>query len=300
MAYSINDLRVFALVAASENLSAAARRAQLTPAAVSAVLKRLEDALGARLLERSSRACRMTPAGEAFHAAALRALDALAEGESAMKQSNRTLRGQVRLAAPTDLARSLLCRWLDEFQALYPGIEVAVHLSDTVQDLLRDSLDLALRYGELPDSSLVARKLCDTYRVTCAAPAYLAQRGAPETPAQLADHNCLCFRVKGRTDAVWQYQSDDGVQRVRVRGDRRSDDSALVKLWAIQGRGVINKSDLDVQDELADGRLVRLLAGYRGPAIPLSLVYAGSRHLAAPVRALADHIAAQFEQPATA
>ena len=296
MTYSLTDLRVFAMVADGGNFSDAARRAHLTPAAVSAIVKRLEAALGARLLERSSRACRLTSAGEAFHQAAARALEALADGEAAVRRGTRELEGLVRLAAPTDLARSLLGPWLDEFQATHPGIELAVHLSDTVQDLVSDAIDLALRYGQLPDSGLVARKLCDTRRVTCAAPAYLARRGTPRTPQDLAGHNCLTFRVGGRNDSTWHFEAPGGqATKVRVSGDRRSDDSALVKLWAVQGRGIVNKSDIDLAEELADGRLVRVLADHAGPVVPLSLVFAGTRQLPAPVRALADFLAQRFQ-----
>jgi DNA-binding transcriptional LysR family regulator len=213
-----------------------------------------------------------------------------------VRLGTRELKGLVRLAAPTDLARSVLGPWLDEFQALHPDIELALHLSDGVQDLVGDALDLALRYGHLPDSGLVARKLCDTRRITCAAPAYLARRGTPRTPEDLAGHNCLTFRVGGRNDATWHFEAPDGrACKVRVRGDRRSDDSALVKLWAVEGRGIVNKSDIDLEDELAGGRLVRLLADHAGPVVPLSLVFANARQLPAPVRALADFLADRFQ-----
>jgi DNA-binding transcriptional LysR family regulator len=213
-----------------------------------------------------------------------------------VRLGTRELKGLVRLAAPTDLARSVLGPWLDEFQALHPDIELALHLSDGVQDLVGDALDLALRYGHLPDSGLVARKLCETRRITCAAPAYLARRGTPRTPEDLAGHNCLTFRVGGRNDATWHFVAPDGrACKVRVRGDRRSDDSALVKLWAVEGRGIVNKSDIDLEDELAGGRLVRVLADHAGPVVPLSLVFANARQLPAPVRALADFLADRFQ-----
>jgi DNA-binding transcriptional LysR family regulator len=298
MNYSINDLRVFVAVAQNGNLSAAARRCQLTPAAVSAIVKRLEAALGARLLERSSRACRLTGAGEAFHLAAGSALEALADGEAAVRRGTRELKGLVRVAAPTDLARDALAPWLDEFQSRHPDIELAIHLSDTVHDLLSDTIDLALRYGELPDSGLVARRLCDTRRVTCASPSYLERRGVPQAPADLAGHNCLTFRVGGRNDATWHFTGPGGdTHKVRVTGDRRSDDSALVKLWAVQGRGIINKSDVDLADDLAAGRLVQVLADHAGPVVPLSLMFVGARQLPAPVRALADFLVERFEAP---
>ncbi|WP_341677771.1 LysR substrate-binding domain-containing protein [Niveibacterium sp. SC-1] len=293
MSYGINDLKVFVAVAEGGNLSAAARRMKLTPAAVSAVLKRLEAAVGARLLERSSRACRLTDAGGVFLDAARHSLETLRGAEAAVQARVREPSGLVRISAPTDLARSLLGEWLDEFQQRHPKVALSLTVSDSVQDLLSDSLDVAVRYGRLPDSALVAKPLRMTRRLTCASPDYLARHGTPRVPADLAQHNCLRFSVGGRLDSVWQY-SDGGegetLVRQRVSGDRASDDSALVKLWALQGRGLINKSDLDLVREIETGWLVPVLQDFPGPKIPLSLVFASTRQMPAAVRVLADFL----------
>ncbi len=297
MNLSLADLRLFALLAHASSLSDAARRAQLTPAAVSAALQRLEREADARLVERSTRACRLTDAGRVFLGAARQALDGLQQAQAELAAGvaprDRELHGSVRLAAPTDLMRTRISPLLDSFQRAHPGVQVQVRLSDTVHDLLRDDLDLALRYGELPDSSLVARPVAVTRRVTCAAPAYWRVHGLPRQPADLARHNCLLFQVAGRPDGRWRFGAGPAgpeAVEVRVRGDRMSDDSALVKLWAVQGRGVIQKSDLDLLDELAAGQLVPVLTDWPGLEVPLSLV---SRHrrLGAAQRALADHLA---------
>lgn len=299
MNYSINDLQVFLWVAEELNLSACARRAQLTPAAVSAIIKRLESSLGVRLLERSSRVCRLTTAGESFRLAAAQSVAGLRAAEQAVRTGVRELSGLVRLAAPSDLAREVLSAWLDEFQTDHPKIELAVYCSDNVQDLLRDSIDLAVRYGNLPDSRLIARRLCETRRITCAAPSYLARCGIPQAPQDLVTHNCLTFRVGGRIDTHWQFQTQEGNVSVRVSGNRHSDDSALVKQWAIQGLGILNKSDIDVESALQEGKLVQLLAEFPGPIIPLSLVFAGPRTQPAAVRALADFLVERFAMRAT-
>lgn len=289
MRYSINDLKVFVRAAESPSLSGAARGLGITAAAVSAIVKRLEGEVGERLIERSSRACRLTEAGLSFQLAATRALEALREGESAIRQRSHALSGRVRLSAPTDLARGVLSQWLDEFQSRHPQLELAITLSDAVQDLVREAIDLAVRYGKLPDSTLVARPLLQTRRLTCAAPAYLERCGTPQTPADLARHNCLTYTVGGRREASWPYQTPGGLIRVAVQGDRSSDDSALVKSWAIAGRGLINKSDLDMLEDLESGRLVRVLDDFPGPVVPLSLV-TGSRKLPANVQALATFL----------
>jgi len=291
MNYSINDLKIFSWVVSHQSLSAAARQAQVTPAAVSAIVKRLETDVGVRLLERNSRACRLTAAGEQFHAAAESALTSLRECESAVRHAGREPHGSVRIAAPADLSRTALTHCLDEFQRRYPNVEVVVSLSDSVQDLMRNAIDLALRYGDLPDSSLVARKLCSTRRVTVAAPAYWDRRGRPAAPEDLQSHDCLCFNVGGKLDAVWRYNGKQGrVQRILVHGRRHSNDSSLVRQWAIEGLGVINKSDLDVREDIAAGRLEQVLTEWEGPQIPLSLVYAGSSRRPAAVLALANFL----------
>ena len=290
----LHDLRVFLRVTTAASLSEAGRALQLTPAAVSAVIKRLESRLGVRLLERHSRACRPTPAGERFAQAAAQALQTLADVQDHLAPRGPVLKGPLRLSAPTDLAHGALGAVLDGFAARHPQVELVVRVTDRVHDLWRDGIDLAVRWGELPDSSLRARRLRLTRRLTVASPAYLARRGVPTVPSDLTQHDCLVYDVGGVPDDRWHYHPPGpgagGPQTVVVQGPRRADDSLLAKRWALQGLGLLNKSDLDLADELQRGTLVAVLADWPGPTVPLSLVT--PHRPSAAVRALAAQIEA--------
>ncbi len=291
----ISDLRLFVRAAQAGSFSEAARQLHLTPGAASAVVKRLETWLGTRLFERSTRELRLTPEGEAFRASCERALAELAEGEAVVRARGGGLSGTVQLALPSDLARGLLNRWLAEFMRLHPRIHLVVRLSDGVHDLLRDAVDLALRYGSLPDSRLVARPLCETRRIVCASPDYLRRHGTPQRPQDLAAHNCLCYFVGGRLDKRWRFAGPAGPVELCVQGDRSSDDSALAKQWAIEGAGLICKSDLDLADELAGGRLVRVLADWPGERVPLHALRCGPAPAPQRVRVLLDFLVERFQ-----
>src|SRR5205085_1762931 len=179
---NVEDVRVLVETARGGSLTAAAKVLGVTPAAASAMLKRLEAQLDARLFERSTRAMRITPQGQMLLEYATRALDLLAEGEAQLTSDTRSLVGTVRIAAPSDLARSVRLPLLDEFVAAHPGVRLALSVTDRVQDVIRDSVDVALRYGEPNDSRLAARLLFKTRRVLCASPAYLKRHGFPDSP----------------------------------------------------------------------------------------------------------------------
>jgi DNA-binding transcriptional LysR family regulator len=301
----LHDLRVFLRVTTAASLSEAGRALQLTPAAVSAVVKRLESRLGVRLLERHSRACRPTPAGERFAQAAAQALQTLADVQDTLAPRGPVLKGLLRLSAPTDLVHGALGPVLDGFAARHPQVELVVRVTDRVHDLWRDGIDLAVRWGELPDSSLRARRLRLTRRLTVASPDYLARRGTPRVPADLTQHDCLVYDVGGVPDDRWHYyppghgpESPESPVSVTVRGPRRADDSLLAKRWALQGLGLLNKSDLDLADELRRGTLVAVLADHPGPTVPLSLVT--PHRPSAAVRALAAQIEAFLGEPVPA
>lgn len=289
---NIADLRVLVETARGGTLTAAGRALGLTPAAASAMLKRLETQLGARLFERSTRAMRLTGPGRTLLDYALRAIELLEEGEAQLASDGRALRGTVRLAAPSDLARSVLLPWLDGFQALHPGVQLALSVSDRVQDVVRDDVDLALRYGALGDSGLVARQLFVSQPVLCAAPAYLARHAAPASPQDLAQHNCLSFHIAGRRHVRWRFARGGQWTEVQVDGDRSSDDAAIVHQWALAGHGLCFKSRLDLVHDLASGALVRLLPEWQGPDYPLNAVLPSRRFVPARVQALVEHLAA--------
>ncbi len=297
-----SDLRVLVETARGGSLTAAARALDITPAAASAMLKRLESQLGARLFERSTRAMRLTAQGQTLLDYASRALELLEEGWAQARSDGAALRGALRLAAPSDLGRGVLLPWLDAFQRLHPGVHIALSVSDRVQDVLRDAVDLALRYGDLADSRLAARTLHVTRRVACAAPAYLRAHGTPQTPQELAQHNCIALQIGGRRELRWHFERGQGAARevadVRIDGDRSTDDGAIGHDWALAGAGIVYKSALDVAAGLQAGRLVALLPDWQGQRYALNAVLPGNHFVPARVRALVDFLAARFADAA--
>lgn len=296
MNYSIHEMRVFAAVAEAGNQSTVGKRCGLTPAGISAIIKRLEAALGVRLFERTSRATALTPEGDSFLASVLRVLEILDQTQFDIQGARKAVTGVVRLAVPSDLVRTLLGRHLLAFQQQYPEIVLSLHLSDGLHNLQADAIDLAVRYGDLPSSGLVARKLCETRRITCAAPSYLTAHGVPHTPQDLSKHECLAFWTGGRMETNWRFWVEGAWLRVPVRGRLRSDDSALVRQWAVEGHGIVNKSDIDLVDDMKAGRLVQILNKYKGPAIPLSLILGTAKPLPQRTRLLADYLIARFAE----
>lgn len=293
---NVEDVRVLVETARGGTLTAASKVLGITPAAASAMLKRLEAQLGERLFERSTRAMRLTPQGQTLLDYATRALELLEEGESQLASQGRSLVGTVRVAAPSDLTRSVLLPMFDEFLASHPGVQLALSVTDRVQDVMRDAVDLALRYGELSDSRLVARTLFTTRRVLCASPAYLKRHKAPRHPQDLAQRNCLTFHLNGRRSLAWRFEKDGEWVEVRVDGDRGADDAAMAHQWAVAGAGLVYKSELDLVHSLRSGALVKLLAGWGGEHYPLNAILPSNRFVPARVRALVDFLAARFAQ----
>ena len=291
---NIEDLRVLVETARRGTLTAASRVLGVTPAAASAMLKRLETQLGSRLFERSTRSMRLTAQGQILLDYASRALELLEEGELQLAAESRALIGTVRVAAPSDLTRSVLLPWLDDFLVAHPGVRLMLTVTDRVQDVMRDTVDLALRYGELSDSRLVAHRLFMTRRVLCASPLYLQRHAAPHHPQDLIHHNCLTFHLNNKRHVVWRFQMEGESSEVHIDGDRDADDAAIAHQWALAGAGLTFKAELDLVHDLSSGALVRLLPGWQGELYPLNAILPSKRFVPARVRALVDFLAARF------
>jgi DNA-binding transcriptional LysR family regulator len=285
----LEDLVIFISAADNGSLSAAARHLAVTPAVASVALKRLEKELGARLLARSTRSLRLTPEGERYLQYARNALDEMEAGRNALAHGRQAIGGSISLSMPSDLGRNVLAKWLDEFQALHPQVSLQVRLGDHVTDMFRRPIDVAVRYGTPDDSSLIALPLAsENRRVLCAAPAYFARHGKPKSPADLAGHNCLRFSLSDIVHAQWTFHRDGSATTVAVRGDRFSDDSDLVRRWALDGRGIAYKSHIDVLRDLRAGRLEAALTDYLGEIAPLHLVCTHRLTLSPTVNALRE------------
>ena len=291
---NIADLQVLVQTARGGTLTAAARALGITPAAASATLKRLEAQLGTRLFERSTRAMRLTPQGQILLDYAARAFDLLDEGQSQVHADRATLVGRVRVAAPSDLTRNVLLPLFDEFMQAHPGLQLQLSVADRVLDVMRDEVDVAIRYGALADSRLVARTLAAAHPVCSAAPDYLRRHGTPRTPQELARHNCITFDRGGRRHRGWRFCRDGQWTEVRVDGDRSVDDASLAREWAIAGRGIILKSEIDQRRDLASGALVPLLTDWRTEPYPLHALLPSGRFVPNRVRALVDFLVERF------
>lgn len=291
---NIDDLRVLVQTARAGTLTAAARALGITPAAASATLKRLEGQLGTRLFERSTRAMRLTPPGQVLLDYALRAFELLDEGEAQLDADRATLVGTLRVAAPSDLARTVLLPLLDEFMRVHPGLQLQLSVADRVLDVLRDEVDVAIRYGTPADSRLVSRALAPARPVCAASPAYLRRHPAPATPLELARHNCITFDRGGRRHRAWRFCRAGQWTEVRVDGDRGVDDASLAREWAIAGAGVILKSEIDLRRDLASGALVPLLTAWETEPYPLHALLPSNRFVPNRVRVFVDFLAAKF------
>ena len=284
-----DDLQLFVHAADLGSLSAAARVMDMSPAVASAALKRIEAQLGARLLARSTRSLRLTAEGEGFLEYARTALASLDEGRRLLARGQDQVSGVLQLSAPSDFGRNLLLPWLDEFQREHSQLAVRLLLGDRIADLFRQPVDIALRYGEPEDSSLVALPVApDNRRVLCASPDYLARKGEPRQLEQLLQHNCLLYMLGTRVHDHWQFNDGKRELGLTVSGNRFSDDADVVRLWAVAGQGIAYKSWLDVAGDVQSGRLKVLLPGLMCERAPLNLLCGHRAQLSKPVRLLRD------------
>ncbi|TJZ78990.1 LysR family transcriptional regulator [Chitiniphilus eburneus] len=283
------DWQWFLRIVERSSLSAAARDLGQTPAALSLALKRLETQLGARLFQRSTRRLTLTPEGEIWYRSAQAAQDALTSGLDELAGQRGELSGPLRLSMPSDFGRQFVLDWVEEFVAGHPAVVPMLTLSDRVDDLVAESLDIALRYGPMREAGLIAVPLvAGNCRVAVASPDYWARHGLPQTPQQLAGHACLAFALRDAVHVSWRFQRGDDVVALSLRPSRYAADGAVVSDWARRGCGVAYKSRLDVARDLATGRLVAALPDWRGEAAPLFLVRSGGRLLSPRVRAFWD------------
>lgn len=293
----LEDLRIFVAAADHGGFSAAARELDLTPAVASAALKRLELSLDTRLFVRSTRSLRLTGDGERYLEYARAALSSLQAGQSALARDKTAISGTLSVSIPSDLGRHVLLPWLDEFQQRHPRVNFQVRISDRLADLYRQPVDIALRYGTPGDSGLVALPLGEhNRRVVCAAPAYFARHGLPQTPADLRRHNCLCFVLGESLHDRWAFEHEGGALTVPVKGDRVGDDGDLVRRWALAGYGVAYKSRYGVLADLRAGRLVQALPDYTGEPSPLYLLCVHRMLLSPAVKRLREFLQARLRE----
>lgn len=290
----IADFQLFTHIAQSGSLTGAARQVGLTVAAVSARLKRMEAELQVRLVERTTRAVRLTAEGERF----LQTCEAMtmtwARGKAQLRKGARALEGLIRLAAPSDTSLQLLCPWMAEYTNRHPGVRITVLVGDRMHDVNREAVDIAIRYGELEDSAMVGRMLCHSERVLVASPDYVARAGVPGKPADLLGHRCLAWLRRDQAKAHWSFGLQDGRTDTVVIEPVLSGDGALVRAWAIAGAGIAYKARVDVEHDIREGRLVHLLPDLVGEAVPVTAVIASRSYVPTRVRSLLKYLTDRY------
>lgn len=297
---NLGDIRLFVEAARLGSLSAAGRKLGLTPATASARLARLETGLHARLFERTTRQLRLTDEGRLYLNCSEQALRSLDDAKAALQEGQNAVRGKVRISATSDFGRNLLMQWLDEFRQQYPEVRFALMLTDSLSNLVLEDIDLAIRFGTPQDSSLVARRLAPNRRVLCASPAYLARRGEPREPHDLAAHDCIVIGSAAGPVTEWRFSRGDETQQYTVPLEvaLESNDGAVARQWALCGYGLAVKSIWDVADDLRAGRLKIVMPDWRYPDAPLHALYHRNRFIAPRVRAVLDFLTTRFAQTA--
>ncbi len=287
----IQDMRIFARVAAVQNLSAVGTELGLTPGTISKRIQSLEDELSARLFDRTTRSIRITEEGTAFLAHVERILSEIEAARASVDDKVSKPKGKLKIAAPACLGRRYVAPALCEFVRAFPEIDVQVDLHDRQVNLQEDGYDMAIRTGALSDSSLIAKRLAPDRHVIAASPAYLARAGRPLLPQDLVRHQCL---VLGES-RQWSFGKDGVESAVRVNGALRSNNGELLSRAAVDGLGLIRASELEVLCELRSGKLVQVLADYDvATNAALWALYPSSKHLLPRMRALLDFLADWF------
>jgi DNA-binding transcriptional LysR family regulator len=291
----IEDIRLFLRVLDLGSISAAARTLDLSPAVASQRLKRLEEALGVRLLQRSTRQLKVTPEGAALAERGRPLIEDLEALTGDLRQSVEDVSGTLRLTLPAAFGRQYISPLMPEFLARHPRLRLSMDLSDAMQDLVAEGFDLGLRIGTLEDSSLVAKRLTDNRRVLCASPDYLERRGVPVTPADLEQHDCLLMvGAKGPRDR-WTLISPDGSETtIRARGPFESNMGEVVRDAVLAGLGISLHSTWHVCEDLKAGRLELVLPDHEIPASAIYAVMPQRRLMLPRVRAFIDYIVEKF------
>ena len=286
----LNAMRAFVKVAESGSFSTAARLLGRSKAVVSKQLAMLEGALGVQLLVRTTRQVRLTDLGRGYLERCSQLLAELDDIESNVQQSQASPSGVLRVAGPQTFGELHLSAALREFLRRYPDLKVELVLTDRIVDLVDPGFDVAIRIGQLEDSSLLARRLASSSIVACASPEYLARCGTPLTPEQLPDHE-LVLDSNFRPPGTWRFQHGSRTVNVRVAGRLQVNSGVMVRHFLVSGAGIGLCPEFVVREDLDAGRLVPLLTEYSGYDLGIYAVYPHTRHVPSRVRVFVDFLA---------
>ncbi len=290
-----SQLEFFVLLARHGSLAAAARALDLTPPAATKRLSQLEARLGVRLVNRTTRHISLTSEGETYLHHATRILAEIREMEDAVSSSHSVPRGLLRINATLGFGRTTIAPIVSAFAKRYPHVEVQLDVTDRPIDLVESGIDLAIRFGELPDKRLNARRVMSNRRFLCASPRYLEEHGIPASLADLARHTCILHRQNDDAYGVWRLTHNGRTESVKVRGTLSSNDGDIVLGWALDGHGILVRSEWDLAKYLESGRLRVVLPEFVQPSADLFVYYPNKRNQSARARAFIDFLIDHFK-----
>jgi len=284
----LEDLQVVLKVAEFRSITAAAANLDMRTSTASAALKRVESALGVELFIRTTRQLRLSSAGERYIPQCERALLMLDQARQNIKEDLDIVDGELRITLSSDLGRNLVTPWLDEFMQTHPNVSLRSHISDSNIDFYRDSVDIALRYGSPNDANLYGFKICNIPVLLCATQAYLDKKGTPKHPHDLPSYNGLFYQLYDMTHDVWEFSQGGTGYKIKMSGNRASNDGDLVRRWCIAGKGLAVKSCLDMSNDLLSGRVVSVMPEFKPTPTELWLICPSRQSITPAVRLLRD------------
>jgi len=291
---SFSDLYFFTLLMKQGTLAATAQELGVTPPSVSKRLAALEARLGVRLLHRTTRRISLTAEGETYLSEGARVLSELDALERTVAGAKALPRGLLKVSATLGFGRKHVAPAVSKFARACPEVEVQLHLSDRPVNLVEQGFDASIRIGDLPDARLTARKLASNSRVLCAAPAYLRRAGEPAKPRDLQQHRCIFIRESDETFGAWHLRSGSRQESVKVRGPLSSNDGDCALSWALDGHGILMRSEWDLAPYLRSGRLRPVLTDWKLPPADIYLVFPTKANLSAKTRAFVDFMVERF------
>ncbi len=291
------QIESFVAVATRGSLAAAARAEGVAPAIMGRRLDALEERLGVKLMVRTTRRLTLTHEGSAFLEDCQRMLSELAQAEASVSAGGLKATGHLRITAPAGFGRRHVAPLVPGFRERHPEVTLSLNLSDRVVDLAAEGFDCAVRVGDFPDSSLVSLRLADNRRLCVATPDYLRRHGTPRHPSDLVRFDCLTLSSEASQTRGWAFRVDGEVIYLRPAGPLDCSDGQVLHDWCLQGRGIAWRSTWEVQADIAQGRLVEVLAAYAAPPNGIYAVLPQRKHLPLRVRLWVDHLRHHFAQP---
>lgn len=292
---TLSSMKVFVAVVEAGSFAGAADRLEMSRAMASKHVLSLEDHLGTRLLNRTTRRLSLTESGAVFHERSLQILADISEAEQVAGNMAAEPRGVLKLTMPLAYGLHRLGPLVARYTSIYTQVRLDISLSDRKVDLVEEGFDLAIRIGLLPESGLIARKLGGERSILCASPSYLKRCGTPKTPEDLADHACLGYSLTGGGDE-WRLEGPDGIVSVRSAGPVKADNGDILRLVALSGTGVIFQPLFIVSDDIEAGRLVQVLPDFMSHELGIYAVYPSRKHLSAKVRTFVDFLVTHLDQ----